>query len=31
VVDGTGEDPLLIREGRLPWSAVCDAGGFDRR
>jgi hypothetical protein len=27
VVDGTGEDPLLIREGRLSWSAVLEAGG----
>ncbi len=26
VVDGTGEDPLLIREGRLSWAAVLDAG-----
>ena len=26
VVDGTGEDPLLIREGRLPWPAVRRAG-----
>jgi L-threonylcarbamoyladenylate synthase len=25
VVDGTGEDPLLIREGRLAWTAVLDA------
>jgi tRNA threonylcarbamoyl adenosine modification protein (Sua5/YciO/YrdC/YwlC family) len=30
VVDGTGEDPLLIREGPLSWSAVLDAGGVDR-
>jgi L-threonylcarbamoyladenylate synthase len=22
VVDGTGEDPLLIREGRLPWAEI---------
>lgn len=28
VVDGTGEDPLLIREGRLSWAAVLDAGGI---
>jgi tRNA threonylcarbamoyl adenosine modification protein (Sua5/YciO/YrdC/YwlC family) len=27
VVDGTGEDPLLIREGRLPWSAILEAFG----
>jgi L-threonylcarbamoyladenylate synthase len=25
VVDGTGEDPLLIREGRLAWAVVLDA------
>ncbi|HET9770047.1 MAG TPA: L-threonylcarbamoyladenylate synthase [Acidimicrobiia bacterium] len=25
VVDGTGEDPLLIREGRLAWAAVLEA------
>jgi tRNA threonylcarbamoyl adenosine modification protein (Sua5/YciO/YrdC/YwlC family) len=25
VVDGTGEDPLLIREGRLPWATILDA------
>ena len=24
VVDGTGEDPLLIREGRLPWAAILE-------
>jgi tRNA threonylcarbamoyl adenosine modification protein (Sua5/YciO/YrdC/YwlC family) len=27
VVDGTGEDPLLIREGRLPWATVLAAIG----
>jgi L-threonylcarbamoyladenylate synthase len=25
VVDGTGEDPLLIREGRLPWATILEA------
>jgi len=25
VVDGTGEDLLLIREGRLPWAAILQA------
>lgn len=30
VIDGTGEDPLLIREGRLSWSTVRGAGGVDR-
>jgi tRNA threonylcarbamoyl adenosine modification protein (Sua5/YciO/YrdC/YwlC family) len=25
VVDGTGEDPLLIREGRLPWATILAA------
>jgi tRNA threonylcarbamoyl adenosine modification protein (Sua5/YciO/YrdC/YwlC family) len=25
VVDGTGEDPLLIREGRLAWAAILEA------
>jgi L-threonylcarbamoyladenylate synthase len=24
VVDGTGEDPLLIREGRLPWATILE-------
>jgi L-threonylcarbamoyladenylate synthase len=24
VVDGTGEDPSLIREGRLPWATVLE-------
>ena len=27
VVDGTGEDPLLIREGRLPWATILEAIG----
>jgi len=27
VVDGTGEDPLLIREGRVPWTTVMEALG----
>jgi L-threonylcarbamoyladenylate synthase len=27
VVDGTGEDPLLIREGRLPWSTILEEIG----
>jgi tRNA threonylcarbamoyl adenosine modification protein (Sua5/YciO/YrdC/YwlC family) len=27
VVDGTGEDPLLIREGRLSWAAILEAIG----
>ena len=27
VVDGTGEDPLLIREGRLPWATILGAIG----
>jgi L-threonylcarbamoyladenylate synthase len=25
VVDGTGDDTLLIREGRLPWTAILEA------
>ena len=25
VVDGTGEDPLLIREGRLSWATILEA------
>jgi tRNA threonylcarbamoyl adenosine modification protein (Sua5/YciO/YrdC/YwlC family) len=25
VIDGTGEDPLLIREGRLPWATILGA------
>jgi tRNA A37 threonylcarbamoyladenosine synthetase subunit TsaC/SUA5/YrdC len=25
VVDGTGEDPLLIREGRLSWAEILAA------
>jgi tRNA A37 threonylcarbamoyladenosine synthetase subunit TsaC/SUA5/YrdC len=29
VVDGTGEDPLLIRQGPLSWAAVLEAGGVD--
>jgi tRNA threonylcarbamoyl adenosine modification protein (Sua5/YciO/YrdC/YwlC family) len=28
VVDGTGDDPLLIREGRLSWPVVLAAGGL---
>ena len=27
VVDGTGEDPLLIREGRLSWATILEAFG----
>jgi len=27
VVDGTGEDLHLIREGRLPWAAILEALG----
>jgi tRNA threonylcarbamoyl adenosine modification protein (Sua5/YciO/YrdC/YwlC family) len=27
VVDGTGEDPLLIREGRLPWATILEEMG----
>jgi len=28
VVDGTGEDPLLIREGRLPWAKILEEIGI---
>lgn len=30
VVDGTGEDPHLIREGRLPWATILEVIGGQR-